>query len=649
MLWSLPRRHATLASWLLRVALGAALAGGTAAQAQDGPQREPTGGPAGAPPASAADLALTERDRGPWSPTDFDAARPDLPTLVIAGDSTAATGGPATRGWGAVLLDYFDPARVNIVNRAAAGRSFRTFTAEGRWQQILDRLKPGDFVVIEFGHNDGGGARGGKGRGDVPGIGDETETITRPDGSIEIVHTYGWYARTYVRQARERGATPILSTTTVRNIWRDGRVERGMGQMLVWLHQVAHQEGALLLDHANITADRYEDLGPAAVAKFFPQDHTHTSTAGAVLNAETFIAGLKTLPGEPLVASLNPRGQAIMPHPRGPNWRGYDDGDVSAAAGAFAALAPAGADVPSTAVRRPPGAADGAPSDAPFGLDRRGRPLRFPPGVEPGMPHPEYKPDLPTLWLVGDSTVKEGRDAGLNGGRWGWGHEIGRYFDLTRINVENQALGGTSSRSFRTEGWWDSVREMIRPGDFVLIQFGHNDGGVDSSTPRIKARGTLPGSGDQTVIHTAGDGLSEMVHTYGWYLSQYVADVRAAGATPILCSLVPRNTWRDGRVVRGQDDSYVAWAREVAERERAAFINLNHIACEAMDAMGEDFARGALFRSDDHTHTNLLGAQVNARCVASGIKALTTVPLADYLSPAADSVPPAASSMVRSP
>jgi rhamnogalacturonan acetylesterase len=180
---------------------------------------------------------------------------------------------------------------------------------------------------------------------------------------------------------------------------------------------------------------------------------------------------------------------------------------------------------------------------------------------------------------------------------------------------------------------------MIKPGDFVMIQFGHNDGGVNHREPRIKARGSLPGAGDDTTEGTNEKGEPETVHTYGWYIRQYAADARAAGATPIVCSLIPRNTWRDGHMVRGQDDSYVAWAREAAEREGVAFINLNHLICETMDAMGEDFAKGALFRKDDSTHTNLLGAQVNAACVVSGVKALgDELGLAKYLSPVADSV-----------
>src|SRR6184192_3918968 len=83
-------------------------------------------------------------------------------------------------------------------------------------------------------------------------------------------------------------------------------------------------------------------------------------------------------------------------------------------------------------------------------------------------------PDLPTLWIIGDSTVRNGQDTG-NNGQWGWGNPIASYFDTSKINVQNWALGGTSSRTFRTIGRWDKVLAQIKAGDFLILQFGHND------------------------------------------------------------------------------------------------------------------------------------------------------------------------------
>ena len=89
----------------------------------------------------------------------------------------------------------------------------------------------------------------------------------------------------------------------------------------------------------------------------------------------------------------------------------------------------------------------------------------------------ETTPGKTSLYIIGDSTVKHGRGDGATG-RWGWGDPIQQYFDTTKINIENHALGGTSSRSFRSKGLWDEVLRKLQPGDYVLMQFGHNDNGL---------------------------------------------------------------------------------------------------------------------------------------------------------------------------
>ena len=143
-------------------------------------------------------------------PKEEAAASNKLPTLWIAGDSTLRSNAPM-RGWGQDLGTFFDPAKINVVNRAIGGRSSRTFFTEGRWKQILDGIKPGDFVIIQFGHNDVGPLdERGKFRGSVKGIGEETEKVTKPDGSVEEVRSYGWYLREMARSAREKKAKVIL-------------------------------------------------------------------------------------------------------------------------------------------------------------------------------------------------------------------------------------------------------------------------------------------------------------------------------------------------------------------------------------------------------------------------------------------------------
>ncbi|MES2390478.1 MAG: rhamnogalacturonan acetylesterase [Acidobacteriota bacterium] len=258
------------------------------------------------------------------------------------------------------------------------------------------------------------------------------------------------------------------------------------------------------------------------------------------------------------------------------------------------------------------------------------------PAAEPGSPtdpavHAKLglltpaNPKLPTLFLVGDSTVRNGHGDGA-GGQWGWGDEIAPSFDLTKINVVNRAIGGRSSRTYITEGHWADTLALIKPGDIVLFQFGHNDGGVIDEPTR--ARSTLPGIGDESrEIENPILKRHEVVHTFGWYMRQYVKDTLAKGATPIICSLIPRKIWKDGKIVRNHD-TYAGWAEQIAEQEHIGFIDLNNRIADIYDKMGEQ-AVEPLF-ADPHTHTSLEGAKLNASVVVAGLKALPKDPAAPY-------------------
>ncbi|MDE3103573.1 MAG: rhamnogalacturonan acetylesterase [Acidobacteriota bacterium] len=250
-----------------------------------------------------------------------------------------------------------------------------------------------------------------------------------------------------------------------------------------------------------------------------------------------------------------------------------------------------------------------------------------------GMPEPA-DPKLPTIFLVGDSTVRNGRGDGA-GGQWGWGEPLVAFFDPARVNVVNRAIGGRSSRTYITEGHWADTLQRMKAGDIVLIQFGHNDSGPLDDTSR--ARGSLPGIGEETrEIDNPILKRHEIVHTYGWYLRQYVLETRAKGAVPVVCSPIPRKIWKDGRIARNAGD-YGGWARQVAESLHADFLDLNEIIARRYDAMGPAMVE-TLF-ADPHTHTTRAGAELNAASVVSGLKALPDAPVTRYLSAAGRAVP----------
>jgi lysophospholipase L1-like esterase len=192
-------------------------------------------------------------------------------------------------------------------------------------------------------------------------------------------------------------------------------------------------------------------------------------------------------------------------------------------------------------------------------LSDRGREVMS--GIERSFLSPA-NPRLPTLWIIGDSTVRNGDGKGDHG-LWGWGDEIAPYFNFHKVNVVNRAVGGLSSRTYYNF-YWPQLLLLLKPGDYVLMQFGHNDGGpLDDA---FRARGSLPGTGEETrTIQNPQTGKPEVVHTFGWYLKQFITETRAKRATPILCPLVPRNHWKDGKVNR---EHYAEWATEIASLKK---------------------------------------------------------------------------------
>jgi lysophospholipase L1-like esterase len=503
-------------------------------------------------------------------------ARPALPSIVLIGDSTVRNGhddgqgkgAEGQWGWGNPLASHFDPAKVNVVNRAVGGLSSRTYLTSGHWERSLDLVKPGDIVLMQFGHNDASPVNDDKrARGSIRGIGDEAQEIDNLlTGRRETVHSYGWYLRKYIADIRAKGATPVVVSLIPRKAWYAegpdaGKVRRNKGDYAGWAEQVARQEKVGFIDLNEMAARRYDDMGKAAVTKMFPvtvpDERIHTNWAGAVLNAELVAQGLKAL-GDARVASFMKPGEDVRPV------------------------------VDARTVREE-------------------KPL---------------DPKLPTLFLVGDSTVKSG---GQNGAI-GWGERVAPYFDTGKINVVNAAIGGRSSRTFFTEGRWARVLGQLKRGDVVLIQFGHNDGGRIGD-PANKNRASMPGVGPETTEDTLADGRKEQVHSYGWYMSRYVADAKAKGATVIIASPVPhRDKWQQERDFA----NFAEWGSQVAQAGGARFMDLTMLVSDGYRAIGAQQVDG--FFSDARTHTNAAGAEFNARRVVAGLKALPGDPLGPYFS-----------------
>lgn len=231
----------------------------------------------------------------------------------------------------------------------------------------------------------------------------------------------------------------------------------------------------------------------------------------------------------------------------------------------------------------------------------------------------------PVLYIIGDSTVRNDDKTGHRG----WGSHLSSYIDTTRLQISNQAMAGRSTRTFLKEGRWEKVLGSLHAGDFLIMQFGHNEGSRPDTT-RGGYRGVLKGTGDATVSLTWPDGSPETVHTYGWYLKKFVTEAQAKGATVLVASMIPRNDWKDGKVLRASGD-YGKWAAEVVQQTSAYFIDLNAISADKYDQWGPEKVKA--FFPDEHTHTSPEGAQINAASVAEGIRQLSHCALNQYLLP----------------
>ena len=237
----------------------------------------------------------------------------------------------------------------------------------------------------------------------------------------------------------------------------------------------------------------------------------------------------------------------------------------------------------------------------------------------------------PVVFITGDSTVKN-KDSDKDG-MWGWGSQAYTVFDQEKVTCVNVAKAGRSTRSYVREGRWEQVYNTLQPGDFVLLQFGHND---ICPIADAKERGVIPGTADTCHVYKMEkDGRYEVVYSFGWYLRKMIDDCREKGATPILVSLTPRNEWPHGKVER-RNDSYGKWYREVVEQTGVDFLDVHNISADFLDrkfaSKSEEKSKKAASRyfNNDHTHTSLAGARMNAQSVAKGLRDINS-PLAAYL------------------
>ena len=212
-----------------------------------------------------------------------------------------------------------------------------------------------------------------------------------------------------------------------------------------------------------------------------------------------------------------------------------------------------------------------------------------------------------TVYLAGDSTMAQ--KLATKRPETGWGEALQQYFDVDQVRVENHARNGRSTRTFIEEGRWTAIVDKLRPGDYVFIQFGHNDASVDKTD-----RYTPPAD-------------------YTRNLVRFAADVRAKGAHPVLLTPVQRRRFNPQGVQVESHGSYPDLVRAVAAEQRVPLIDMHRTSAEVLRRHGSEGSRRLFLQLkagehpnypngvDDNTHFNRDGSEEMAMLAVQGIRA----------------------------
>ena len=438
------------------------------------------------------------------------------------------------------------------------------------WQPLLEAVKKGDYVFLELGHND---------NGPIDSI--RARSSYRPDGKLEVkedsisiynkvtrkqetVYTFGGYMRRFINEIRAKGATPILFTLTPRNDYEADnpkRIQRKLSDFTPAIFAIGKETNTPVIDLNDISATKLEQYGPWKANYHFYLDKIHSSAYGARMNAASAAEGILAS-NDPQVAFLKSC------------------------------------------------------------LNDRVNPKRCDQNRQQGKP---------MVFLCGDSTGKN-EDSNPDG-MWGWGSQGYTVFDANKCVFQNQAKAGRSTRTYIDEGRWDEVYNSLQKGDVVLIQFGHNDiGGIKDG----KERGVIASAKDSCAVYRMeSSGIYQVIYSYGWYLKKMIRDTQEKGAIPVLLSLTPRNEWHEGNghsrgfiypvkektgksYIERRNETYGSWCRTVARETGCEFVDIHNITANALDKMGPK--KAASYFKNDHTHTSLKGAQLNAQSLAKGLR-----------------------------
>ncbi|KAG7099622.1 hypothetical protein E1B28_001450 [Marasmius oreades] len=213
-------------------------------------------------------------------------------TLYLAGDSTMAPSSGVIQGWGTAVGRYLS---ITTVNKGVGGESARSYTNNGRFNEIINVVKPGDFVVFEFGHNDVSAGSGNPDNGKQDAVGDGydiTATVTAANGTQILIHSFAYYIENAINAVAAKGGISIISSLTPHNSFVNGNIGFDGGRFQTYAKSIGTRKNIVYVDHYSYTAQAFNALGQTKVATFFPDDALHFNAAGADVVAQAFIKGL---------------------------------------------------------------------------------------------------------------------------------------------------------------------------------------------------------------------------------------------------------------------------------------------------------------------------------------------------------------------
>lgn len=237
---------------------------------------------------------------------------------------------------------------------------------------------------------------------------------------------------------------------------------------------------------------------------------------------------------------------------------------------------------------------------------------------DPSQGQQQGTSDKPVVYLAGDSTVQTYR--AQYAPQQGWGYYLQSYF-TDNVTVVNNSIAGRSSKKFYDEGRYQSIVDNLKTGDFVMIQFAINDAGKANADRYAPVCGNVnnPSSG-----------------SYEWYMTQFINDTKAKGATPILVTTtIGMKAYSNGRFVNSYTD-YCDACKKLSSKYSIPCIDLNSLMVSHYNSVGYDTAKsyhlmGAVAGSTDGTHFCEKGAEIVAGLVAKDVKSQNISGLAQYV------------------